>query len=302
MNPVTTLEAISIGPLAARTLEIARQASVYAVFERSFYLKTRSAFIAVGTADLHDGPFNLRLRTDEAMALTHDLGIVAGRSWSIEGTLLRQEDGLTIDLWDTRLWRPIRTQAPIERAKLSAGLDALHERLADIPLPAEGLIRLILDPSEPVNAVEKAAAPLLRQLPADISTMITGSAGASFEGVIGLLGLGPGLTPSGDDLLAGALIACRRLRKGGRDLLPRKLFFKLVAERTTPISHAHLAAAFDGYGSAPLHDLLDAVIAADRLAIELALDAVAKIGHSSGFDALGGVILALRCYVDQTSD
>ena len=69
------------------------------------------------------------------------------------------------------------------------------------------------------------------------------------------------------------------------------------AARTTPISRAHIEAAAKGYGASPLHRLLNALTADRRAELAEALDAVAKIGHSSGMDAIAGMVLALNAWL-----
>ena len=92
-----------------------------------------------------------------------------------------------------------------------------------------------------------------------------------------LVGLGPGLTPSGDDYLGGMLIALRLLERGAQaDALWRWLEPRL-ASRTSAISAAHLAAAAAGEGHEALHEAL----AGDP-------GRLGSVGHCSGWDALAG--------------
>jgi len=112
--------------------------------------------------------------------------------------------------------------------------------------------------------------------------------------LVPLLGLGPGLTPSGDDVLGGALVALHLL---GLDDLRDRIWSVLrpaAWSRTNEISRAHLAAAAAGYGSAALHALLADVITGNATALEAKIATVAATGHSSGWDALAGAMVVLR--------
>jgi hypothetical protein len=112
--------------------------------------------------------------------------------------------------------------------------------------------------------------------------------------ILPLIGLGPGLTPSGDDYLCGIMIALTHTKGAS---LRNRLWQALephVSERTGDISLAHLAAAAEGFGSAALHDLLAAIVEGSSEAVPEALRAVTAIGHTSGWDALAGVASALR--------
>ena len=102
-----------------------------------------------------------------------------------------------------------------------------------------------------------------------------------------LIGLGPGLTPSGDDYLGGLLIALHALdRRPQAQGLWRWLEPRL--KRTSAISAAHLAAAAAGEGHEALHACLEA-LASRNADWAKTLDQVANVGHVSGWDALAGI-------------
>jgi hypothetical protein len=100
-----------------------------------------------------------------------------------------------------------------------------------------------------------------------------------------LIGLGPGLTPSGDDYFGGMLVALRALaRHAQADALWRWLQPQLVAG-TSAISAAHLEAAAAGEA----HEIVHEVLLDPRRAQKLD-----GIGHCSGWDALAGAAAVLR--------
>ncbi|MBI1725627.1 MAG: DUF2877 domain-containing protein [Candidatus Tectomicrobia bacterium] len=103
-----------------------------------------------------------------------------------------------------------------------------------------------------------------------------------------LLGLGPGLTPSGDDFVGGAMVALRALGEGRAADRLAAWALPLAAERTGKISLAHLACAAAGKGASALHDALAALCAPGAPGLAEALAAVHAIGHTSGWDALAG--------------
>ena len=101
-----------------------------------------------------------------------------------------------------------------------------------------------------------------------------------------LIGLGPGLTPAGDDFVGGAMIALRAF--GNAPLADRiaSWALPLARKRTNRISRAHLECAARGEGHEALHDLLCTFE-------EKHLERLARIGHTSGLDAAAGALLAL---------
>ena len=100
-----------------------------------------------------------------------------------------------------------------------------------------------------------------------------------------LIGLGPGLTPSGDDYFGGMLVALRALARDAQaDALWRWLQPQLAAG-TSALSAAHLEAAAEGEA----HEIVHEVLLNPRQAQKLD-----GIGHCSGWDAFAGAVAVLK--------
>ena len=110
-----------------------------------------------------------------------------------------------------------------------------------------------------------------------------------------LLGLGAGLTPSGDDLVGAALFG-RRLVSGadpGWASVGRRLS-REIRQRSHVVSAALFADLASGRSFAPLHDLASALAAGDDVSALRAARSLATIGHSSGWDMLTGFLIGTR--------
>lgn len=227
------------------------EGEVCAVFRRSFYLRCAGErYACIGDFSLGNGPLNV---------LMPDL------------SLPRLGDRLAVSLDSSKTWCP-PPQAPDQ-----PNLEHL-KRAATARIPAEGLGCLVIGAH---NALSGHAQPALDAL----ERWLVGNAiGNEAEQ---LIGLGPGLTPSGDDYLGGMLVALRLTGRGVQsDGLWRWLQPRLK-ERTSAISAAHLAAAAAGEAHEALHDVLNG---------ELNLDALDSVGHTSGWDALAGAVAVLKTY------
>ncbi|MFS1302160.1 DUF2877 domain-containing protein [Streptosporangium longisporum] len=118
-----------------------------------------------------------------------------------------------------------------------------------------------------------------------------------------LVGLGPGLTPSGDDVLAGLLVALRHLggaAGAGRavwlaDWLAAAVTFD-VRGRTTPISASLLQCAARGEASGEVLAVLRGL--AGRQSLEPALHRLLRLGHTSGADLAWGLRIGLAAVID----
>jgi len=114
-----------------------------------------------------------------------------------------------------------------------------------------------------------------------------------------MIGLGPGLTPSGDDFLGGLFFAALSLHQ----VYPEDIFWDEDAvidlldwakTRTHPISHTVFSDLALGHGPEPLHDLVGGLLQGRCFnpILEAALR-VAAIGHSSGWDMLAGAVTGM---------
>ncbi len=114
------------------------------------------------------------------------------------------------------------------------------------------------------------------------------------EAVAAIAGLGPGLTPSGDDFLAGVMIASRIVEKATRLNVPN-VIFEAAQPRTNRISRAFLRAARDGQVDERWQRLLAALAgptpaSLERRTLEQRTRAVLGFGASSGLDMLAGFL------------
>lgn len=102
-----------------------------------------------------------------------------------------------------------------------------------------------------------------------------------------LQGRGTGLTPSGDDVLAGILLV------GAIDPSRRRDLTGLASgARTTRLSRAFLRWAAAGQSIQPAHALLDAAASGDQAGMRRAVVSLAGVGATSGRALAAGVALA----------
>ena len=299
-----------VGRFARHALVADREWRVLAAFRRSFYCRSaRGAWILAGPATLGAGPLQV---------LWPGSSPLEGRAPAVGMTVGVDLDGagpvpgaaLTLGLGQAREWRrpaPPRWEPSSLRRGL-AGLADLAERA-----PVDGMGSLISpllagaappDPSVGGPGVAPRAWPMLAALSGwALAALGPGrAAGAPPASVEGLVGLGPGLTPSGDDVLAGALLALHAF--GRADLADRlAAWLRPRAEgRTGVISLAHLECAARGEGAAILHDALAALSSGDPATVAGSVTAVGTLGHSSGWDGLTGIVAVAAAWLAAAAD
>ncbi|PZS28740.1 MAG: hypothetical protein DLM59_14095 [Pseudonocardiales bacterium] len=257
---------VTVGGAASRRLSgsidgLVRAAMVRAAFPSAVYLDTGKGVVAVVA---HDG---LRLPISVVVAATSTsspfAGVRPGDPATVGGgkvTTMGLE--VTVGRW----WTPPRPPALVRPEHLPARA----ARLARILVARR---RALADP---------VAGRLVRLGGALRARRHVGAHPAS------LVGLGEGLTPAGDDVLAGVLLALRHLgRPDCADLLWAAIAEE-VPRRTTALSATLLAAAAAGDAAPQVVEVLSAL--AGHRALEPALDRLLAVGSTSGSDIAHGLL------------
>ena len=251
---------------------------VTAVFYSVIYVSFGANLVAVTSTDIAPGGLNLTTNAQPGFWLK--TGLKIGQSSRLFNGMLYIGGSAVIDLSTAQLWRPL-PPIPASPRRLMQSLNHLGA-LKPAP-PTEGYGQTIHGHDDPDIKIATLALEHLNQ-----------GDDSGLPNLKRLLGRGPGLTPAGDDFLGGAMIALHAI---GQPQLANKMWAALepgLTEQTGPISAALLTVAADGTGSASLHRVIHALLTRENLDTTLAeLD---QIGHSSGWDAFAGVVLAIRTH------
>jgi len=145
---------------------------------------------------------------------------------------------------------------------------------------------------EPTTPFGRASAPLIDVRTATVRACAVDDDGPALtSAVAALVGLGEGLTPSGDDIVTGLAFLAAQPGMCLSSRLPAiRRAIAGAAHLTTVLSATTMDAAAEGRGRQRLHDLAAAIVAGRP---ESAVPAVLAVGHSSGSDLLTGLSLAL---------
>lgn len=203
-------------------------------------------------------------------------GVRAGMAARIsQGELAIEDVPLRITTRDARHWRP---------------------ELRPMPVPSDLLIRIAIA----TRAVRAAHAVGNRGIVSvtEASEMLaaafssSGSVSDIAEAGRRLVGLGAGLTPSGDDVLVGVTAALTALGDGRARPFAR-MWARHARGRTTVVAEAFHRHAAAGAYSERLHDVLRAIVTGPVAAIPAAVRTAAAWGATSGTDTLAGILMAL---------
>jgi len=262
---------IAIGARAREALERSRgHAEALTAFPGSPYLRAAGELIWVGS----------RLSTAHPRAVLLDSPATLGDGMRFGALPPAERDACAAPVADAESLARARRGC----AELIADLDSIGQ--------AKGLGMLLVGrtPPFPLDACVPHIARLAAALRADDGEV-------AYLAAYPLLGLGTGLTPSGDDLV-GAMLFARLLaaRVEGDHQRWNAIAHRLAADvvaRSNEISAALFADLVAGESFATLAGLLRALCAGDHAAAINAARALTPIGHSSGWDMLAGVVLGL---------
>ena len=281
-----------IGVIAREVLELNNPGAVTGVTSKGIFLRCGNAILFITDAP-YKSPYNLYIPGYER--LTTGLEIVD--RFDVENGLINfPEKEIRIDFQNAEVWVPtppehLQTAQPDRIASISHLLQEIS-----VIDPAKGW--LFLHNSNP-------------DLPTDLRNLINENTNrfrdayrnndlfTCLESAGHLLGLGGGLTPSGDDWLAGFVLYLVRFSSASSVPQPflRELeqpLLDLASRKTTTISVNRIAAAFRGFAEEPFLQVIDTLFAGGTFPEGLP-ELLSRFGHSSGVDTTLGIATAITC-------
>jgi hypothetical protein len=220
-----------------------------------------------------------------------------------------QPNGINVpDGLDLRAICPIRARVWVDLSGATAWssrLPAQSPRIAALALRRAreaAAIRATKDGFGPLLTSEvygdsfaRAAQRRIRALQDALEVGTPSSAG---QAAAELVGLGVGLTPSGDDLLVGLLAGLEVVADPLRGAIADAVAAH-AGERTPVISARALLHAVGGRYAQRLHEVLVAIETGDGPAIERSVKAAMRYGATSGADTLVGLFIGLQRGIGQ---
>ncbi|QMU97763.1 DUF2877 domain-containing protein [Microbacterium esteraromaticum] len=260
--------------------------AVHSVHRSVVNIRRGAALIALAHERLDDAPWTVRISERDwpavASARAGDDVLLAD-----DAVVLRPADDEVRIVLDPRDRRVLGATTGIPSTDSLRGacavLDAVPSPAATTPFGALAADALAAG----IHRLQASA----REL---IATDAPDAADATAAAAERLLGLGEGLTPSGDDVLTGLAFVAAHPGFGLSTLLaPLRAAAATAHRRTTQLSEVTLRAALGGRARRRMHDLMDAVISGDAAALRTAVAGTAEIGHTSGHDILTGIRLGV---------
>jgi len=227
--------------------------------------------LSIVSPQIRNGPFNLVVEDDFLSSghLTFESPVSISSAQLILGNL-------SVNTTNAKLWNP------------QPDWKQLHDRKSDI-------LQQLTSFSLPDHKLS-----IPRSLLSEFTTsIVVADVSKSCNSVQKISGLGSGLTPEGDDFIMGAVFAAWIIH-------PLDIASALVHEitnaaapLTTSLSAAWIKSAGRGDAGELWHDLFNAFLSTDKMAVEEFKENILGVGHTSGADALKGFLDVFNSYAEK---
>lgn len=309
------LEATSVGSTAARSLNQDRIGQVHSVFTRVVNVLTSgNRLISVVGADVGNGPINIVTNLPQSMSMT-SIGIRKNHEvLNVDGLMVLGKNILIISTKNAKEWKPqriFRGGSLLAVKKIRDNLMTMKEvtcaygRIGGLAQLIECVEEGRLDKfaSRELNPFAWRALPHLSML---MKTIRTGDYQDIKRSAQELVGLGPGLTPSADDVLSGLMASLTLISENLNifgDLVSEvnKSIISCIQGKTTLISQEFLMHAAVGEANEPILALIEKIVTARPNEVEEATKHVLAIGEASGTDVVLGIFLGSWLLLDKVS-
>lgn len=255
--------------------------TVHSLFPSAANLQTRGGLVTLAALSKPAGPGTAVLDLDDL----HGLGLAPGLAGELTPDRLTLGQ-LDLDLKPATSWQPPQPEGALRPASVGAlaehlsgsGLgDGAASGRREASTPFRAAVRTELD------ARTRDFTEAVRKARADDATRAASR----------LLGLGQGLTPSGDDWLSGFALTAVHF-PGVLDTAVAAVDAAAQPGTTVDLSLSIIRNALQGRAIDPLHRLLAALTSPSRVEIGEALALLADVGHSSGIDMALGLLAAAQ--------
>ena len=298
-----TLAASWIGSTAYSRLEEGGEGTVIGVFDRAVTIALPRGLVCLVTEEVERGPLNITTKLPTDIPTMSSLGLRNGDKVRVQHRFLAVGDSHRVSCASARVYSPRRRlpKRVLECDGITKNLEVmrttalLHGKLNGLG----GLLALVKETQAPgrrrLNVFASAALPRLVRLE---EAFLLEYEALLKDAVNGLVGLGPGLTPSSDDALAGLVLASTLSSEYlARAERPVRLLAEATAAvargRTTRLSEEYLREAAFGRGSEPVSRLCEALLLRGAESVERQTRRVLRIGATSGTDAVLGIVIGM---------
>ena len=296
------LEASSVGRKAYLRLEEGEEGTVHGVFDSAINIFFAGGLICLVPEFVRNGPLNVTLRVPVGSSKLSCLGMRVGDKIIVHDSRLELGGRPVVSFGSAQVCAPRQKFAlpMLANEEIELNLEVVRKTALRFGNMA-GLGELLNLCGPKVAGTERRAFNIFAS--AAVGRIIRLEKAFRSENknalkcaVSDFIGLGPGLTPSSDDVLSGIVLICLLYSKNrGGARCASRLLARVIAEeargRTTLVGEEFLRQAALGNGNEPVMRQCEALLTGRGELAELETRRVLAIGATSGTDMVLGIVL-----------
>ena len=284
-SPKLELTVTALGQAAWRLLGRSDQVSVIGVTSKGAFLQTAAGEVCFLSQEGWRGTLTLNLREDVSLRSL----LPVGEKGQIAGWGMAFPACWVVIPEAAEIWEP----TPIQMG--DADLSQSLARGAELARRLDTQNSLFKDFFQIIKDQLWAGAELA------LLAVVTGGEGGLLDRLPAFLGLGGGLTPSGDDFICGLLLARFYLKQNVSEMGFLSEIHAQARAQTTALSASLIACAAEGQADARLTQAL-AWLMTGAGEMEMIKKALLTYGSASGLDALVGMLASLVMFKELPGD
>jgi len=290
------ISATYIGTIANQKLMLEQAGAVSGITSRGIFLHLKSGWMIFLSSEGYKGPLTINLQDDPQGLQALERGTPVQTQ---AGHLHFPAAGLSIHTSEAARWKtPPKPLTMLSAEKRKTQLITLARQVL-VARKADGLCALLAILLDLINdfsnsdLLEFQITPKVKLLQQAIVSYQAAQVATALEP---FLGLGAGLTPSGDDLVIGLMLALNRWGKLLKPALEieelNRCVVQMAYSRTTTLSANLIECATLGQADERLVSALDGLLSGQP-GLDICAANLLTWGNSSGCDALVGMALAI---------
>lgn len=273
---------------------------IHSVFNSSFNIQFGDRLIHIGPIENGLAPFGIGLNNQDAIELTRIVKEHEQVKWDINSKCLYFKNGCNLELKSAEQQHVYLAHKEIDISQIVKNRAYMIDMMIDLEWIG-GLFDNVTEQQtilhylkNPVGINRKELSEFNQKV-THLQSLVKNNTEPVEEVFDYWVGRGPGLTPSGDDMMTG-ICAALNIVNAETKVFTKNLHAYILEKglkRTTPVAYEYLFyATKSGYHSSILL-LCNALIDHDSYALKLAILEMKKMGHTSGVDTLLGILIGL---------
>ena len=288
---MNTIRSLRIGAHILGAISKSKQASILGLSSKGIFLLVNKRHVALITTEPYASPLTINIDSYQ------DLEKCLVNNDTVEitkGDIYFNRIGLKIINTTAKRW------VPPEPAPVNTDYRAIQKRIEYLLLDLEPEITrsefLEVVRSNYLTGADDRSSVLIQKIHRLHHVLSSNDTIKSIEAILPFIGLGQGLTPSGDDFIAGLLLIFNRWKSVFQvDIDLKEMNAAIInhAKTATSLLSANLIElATKGQADERIIDLLDYLITGNKISHNLSKDLL-SYGNTSGMEVLAGILAAV---------